>query len=172
VYAVGAIAALRHGKHIDIDNTEVLPAVSSIIDLMDTEYGTWFLEENQEEGSAYLAGLALTALSQLVSDLKDQAELRTVIDSIPALMDNGDDNDESRLFFRHSDNSISSLKTTAFLIKGLADLTEATGEATGVTDEQVDLIAAFLISQKYVSSIEDVHALVVGLTAVNSKAFK
>jgi hypothetical protein len=172
VYAVGAYAALKKGKHTSISSSEVLSAVSSITDLMDAEYGTWFLEENQEEGSPYLAGLALSALSKLVPELGQQSDLRTVIDSIPALLENGDDNDESRLFFRHTDNTISSLKTTAHLIKGIADLSEATGESTGITDEQVERIGVFLISQKYVSSIEDAYDLIISLKAINSKSFK
>jgi len=94
------------------------------------------------------------------------------LESVPSLMDNADNNDESRSFFRHTDNSISSLKATAFVLKGIADLAEATKEKNAVKDEHVSLIATFLISQKYVSSIEDAHALVIGLHAVNSPAFK
>jgi hypothetical protein len=50
---VGAISVLKANKHIDIAPSKLTPVETAIIDLLDSESGTWFLDKNQEEGSPY-----------------------------------------------------------------------------------------------------------------------
>eukprot|EP01123_Difflugia_compressa_P012162 TRINITY_DN5108_c0_g1_i1.p1 TRINITY_DN5108_c0_g1~~TRINITY_DN5108_c0_g1_i1.p1 ORF type:complete len:706 (-),score=150.19 TRINITY_DN5108_c0_g1_i1:75-2192(-) len=174
VYGVWSVAILKKQNiNIDIDDTDLTSATTAIIELLDQEYGTWFLEKNQEEGSPYFTGIALSALGQVASYLEDSSELSPVFEAIPVLLQSTDDSDaESPLFFRHTDPSISSLVTTSFLIQGLSEIAAASSEDIDIDDKSVELIASFLTSQKYVLSIEDAHAVMFGLNAVNSGAFK
>jgi hypothetical protein len=166
VNVVNTFTLLRSNKHIDLTTSKLQTIADNLIDLIDSEYGTWLGDSNQEEGSPYYAGLALTALSQLSS--RTEVDIHPAVEAALVLLDNGI-KDESNLYFRHIDNNVNSLKTSATVAKGLANIQKI--ESLQV-NEQIDEIAGFLISQKFVSSLEDSHSLLVGLEAVNSNVFK
>jgi len=150
----------------EVDENNVIKAAKILKNLQDSEYGTYFLNENQEHSSAYYAGLALSAFSK-VYDLIDNADQESITDLIGEVLKSI----EGQLFFSHFDNSLSDLKTTSILLRGLVDLAAVAGEIA-VEDVQISQMASYIITQKYISSLEETYSLLVGLEAANRGIFK
>jgi len=117
--------------------------------------------------------LALSALAKLYPDLpedeKDQVKgAFTIVHALLNLADEGDDN---TMFFSHQDNTVSQLKTTYFLVRGIVDITKALEEETQINEEQVVSLANYFVQQKYTSSISEAYVALFGLHACNEESF-
>jgi len=130
-------------QKLSLDDSEVDPVSTAILALADSTYesGLW-ADKPDQQGNLANTGLALSALSKIKLDDSTKADARKQAEA--ALSQETND-----------------LKSSAYLLQGLMDF------GVQVPDAFLFQTTHFLLSHKDTTSLEDIHALVVGLQAAS-----
>lgn len=173
ILAASGLAQLRNSATAAFDKSRLVQAIADIANAVDADGS--IKAKSASEGSAYVSGVAYEALSHLWALAEKEAtkeKVVSVVASFENLVDAADETSQ-QLSFAHSDNSVSVVRATGQVVRGVVALAKAMDKSfSGVFDDvKVAKVATFLVNNKQAGAVADVHAVVTGLAALNSGAF-
>lgn len=173
IMAASALAQLRAAGAITFEKTKLVAVIGDISKALDTD-GT-IKVKGASEGSAYVVGVAYEALSNIWSLIEKETTKDKVVEIVATFENLVDAADETsqQLSFSHSDNSVSSIRATGQVVRGIVALSKAMDKSfNGVFDDaKVAKVAAFLMNNKQAGALADSASVIAGLKALNSGAF-
>jgi hypothetical protein len=125
IMAASALAQLRASGSAAFDKAKLVTIIGDIANAVDTDGS--IKGKGASEGSAYTAGVAFEALSHLWAVAEKEATKEKVVSvagSFENLVDNADETSQ-QLSFTHSDNSVSAVRTTGQVVRGIVALAKA-----------------------------------------------
>lgn len=141
-----------------------LSGVAASIFQLAEEDGTFRSGPEDEEGSAYDAGLALLTLARLsnkLGALVDKASLKQVVERVSALVESGVDSSSKVVdFTQGAPDNVSPLEVLALVLDGIRAVATVAGTSPiEIQSTHLALIGEYVVKHSYVSCAEDAAAL-------------
>ena len=152
-----------------LDKAKVDEAVTELLEHLSND--GFKVSEDVEMGSGYYTGLLLEALSLVKPVLsKDVASGVTggAVDSVKSYLSSSAVQDDSVLSYPHFDSSINDYASTAILLDGIVKFNRAYSTRLTFNDDKVNKLSRFFLSRAHVTTVEGVHAVLVGLHSLNA----
>ena len=133
------------------------------------------VHEDMENGSGYYTSLLLESLASLKSVLSKEVKdsiASTAVDSLKSYLSSSAVQDDSTLAYPHHDASVSDYVSTASLLDSLIKFNKAFATKLGFHDEKINKLARFFLSHSHIATIEEAHAVLVGLHALNAGTWR
>lgn len=151
-----------------LDKAKVDEAVTELLEHLSND--GFKVSEDVEMGSGYYTGLLLEALSLVKPALTKEVASGVTggVDSVKSYLSSSAVQDDSILSYPHLDSSINDYTSTAILLDGIAKFNRAYATRLTFNDDKVNKLTRFFLSRAHVTTIEGVHAVLVGLHSLNA----
>lgn len=151
-----------------LDKSKVDEAVTELLELLSND--GFKVSQDVEVGSGYYTGLFLEALS-LVKPVLSKPVAASVtggaVDSVKSYLSSSAVQDESILAYPHQGSAVDDYTSTAILLDGIVKFNRAYATRLTFNDEKVNKLSRFFLSRAHITTIEGVHAVLVGLNSLN-----
>lgn len=161
-HASQAVLALVDLKAFQLKDFDYSSVQQTLLNLLE-EDGTFRSSPDDDEGSAYHAGLALEVLGELASKLPSAVSkdtIRQVVDKVQPLVKTGFSNPEKQLdFMNGAPSDVTPLQVVSALLSGFQALSVVAAEPLDLKKPQVIALGDFVLRHSFVATPSDARAL-------------